>query len=380
MEARETCSRSFSQSEKLAQPAFIAGPNQRVCLACADVCFPPGVTQLSSSMAPFVCECSGNGHECLFAQAHGSLTDLRAYGAKLLLQSRHDLVGRERIQSTVMAHLEMVKHFDPPDEALNVVPDEILALAFPAHGLRDEDAVLTALLAWFKTFFSWVGQEGLPCDKCQSTNTKLTLSSGPNAEERLWSASYVELFRCGECKAVTRFPRFNNAQKLLLTRRGRCGEFAQAFTFILNSLGFSTRLVLDLTDHVWTEFWSDNRCRWVCVDTGENKADTPLLYEIGWGKKLNYTFSIASNQVVDSTRRYTQDYDAVLQRRDICGEEWLEKWLHDLNLKLGADMDAIGVEKNLLAEGLGRSDPVKPEELEGRKTGSDEWKAARNEL
>jgi peptide-N4-(N-acetyl-beta-glucosaminyl)asparagine amidase len=49
----------------------------------------------------------------------------------------------------------------------------------------------------------------------------------PNAEERRFHAGVVELYYCDSCHRVTRFPRYNHPGKLLQTRRGRCGEWAQ---------------------------------------------------------------------------------------------------------------------------------------------------------
>jgi peptide-N4-(N-acetyl-beta-glucosaminyl)asparagine amidase len=90
-----------------------------------------------------------------------------------------------------------------------------------------------------------------------------------------------QVYACPQCRSRTRFPRYNDAVKLLETRRGRCGEWANCFTLCCRAVrltckahsehshrgrgavrtpraqvGLEVRWVLDFTDHVWTEHWS----------------------------------------------------------------------------------------------------------------------------
>ena len=59
-----------------------------------------------------------------------------------------------------------------------------------------------------------------------------------------------------------------------------------------------------------------------------------MLYEGGWGKKLTYIISCSSFETVDVTRRYTNKWPEVLQRRLEVPEGWLSRTLLQLNTQL----------------------------------------------
>jgi peptide-N4-(N-acetyl-beta-glucosaminyl)asparagine amidase len=117
-------------------------------------------------------------------------------------------------------------------------------------------------------------------------------------------------------------PRYHSKPvKLLETRQGRCGEWANCFTLILRSFGFQTRRVLDWTDHVWCEFYSDLEHRWIHVDPCEGTLDKPKVYDHGWGKKLTYVIATSIEEIQDVTKRYVIDRDALKKRRLLVREE-----------------------------------------------------------
>ena len=61
-----------------------------------------------------------------------------------------------------------------------------------------------------------------------------------------------------------------------------------------SSAGLDTRYILDVTDHVWAEYYSEAMQRWVHLDPCEAAYDTPHLYEVG------------SSEISSATRQASQ--------------------------------------------------------------------------
>ncbi|KAI9316425.1 hypothetical protein BX666DRAFT_1950459 [Dichotomocladium elegans] len=239
---------------------------------------------------------------------------------------------------------------------------------------------------WFKhEFFTWVTLP--PCDYCGSENVEELGRGEPTEDDIKWGARFVETYRCLVCRNITRFPRYNDCWKLLETRRGRCGEWANVFTLCCRAVGTEARLVYDKTDHVWTEIYSEAKERWIHCDSGEEAWDQPLLYSEGWGKKLNYVIAFSAVEAYDVTKRYTRHWSDVLKRRTLAREEKLREFLDGLTQERQRDLDEK--RKEILNERRKREEKeldhavnrkhVSEKELAGRKTGSIEWRRARGE-
>ncbi|XP_019484218.1 PREDICTED: peptide-N(4)-(N-acetyl-beta-glucosaminyl)asparagine amidase [Hipposideros armiger] len=249
--------------------------------------------------------------------------------------------------------------------------------------ISDEDFLLLELLHWFKEeFFQWVNN--ILCSKCGG-QTKSRGALFPNDDERKWGANRVEDHYCDACQFSNRFPRYNDPEKLLETRRGRCGEWANCFTLCCRALGFEARYIWDYTDHVWTEVYSPSQQRWLHCDACEDACDKPLLYEVGWGKKLSYVIAFSKDEVVDVTWRYSCKHEEVIARRTKIKEEVLRETINGLNKKRQMSLSENRRKELLqriiveLVEFISPKTP-KPGELGGRTSGSMAWRVARGEM
>lgn len=204
-----------------------------------------------------------------------------------------------------------------------------------AVGGSDSNALfLQRLCRWFQSYMSWVNAP--PCKTCGSKDTEMKTVRGPETEEeKEGQAKRVEVYYCPDCSDnTTTFPRYNKAAKLLETRQGRCGEYANLFGLFCRAVGFETRLVLDWSDHLWTEVRLGDS--WFMADACEGVIDKPSMYEHGWGKDgLSYMIGIGRDHVVDVTPRYTRQYmtdDFQTRRRaHTKSEETSERILEQLN-------------------------------------------------
>jgi hypothetical protein len=98
--------------------------------------------------------------------------------------------------------------------------------------------------------------------------------------------------------------RHNDPMEIIAYRRGRCGEFSILFTSVCLAHNYRARLVLDLSDHVWTEVWNSQERRWVHVDPSEKRIDDPLMYERDWKKNLKGVYTFENGNLENVTKNY----------------------------------------------------------------------------
>ncbi|CAJ1418276.1 unnamed protein product [Effrenium voratum] len=291
--------------------------------------------------------------------------------------------------------LQMVQRYELWDlqrQALEEIP--VCGIDAGIDGSESyELAFLRRMLRWYKhEFFTWTNAPR--CDFCRSTDTKTIGGTEPTPEEQHFLAFKVEVAKCNACGQQTRFPRYNDPAKLLETRTGRCGEWANCFTLLCRALGYEARHVHDWTDHVWTEVFSDSEQRWIHLDSCEAAFDSPLMYEKGWGKKLTYCIGFARDHVTDVTRRYTQKFEELLTRRTACTEQDLSRTVAALSEfaldRSVSQLPAAAAEARraqLASRGAAEQTQLaaaqsgaKAEEEVGRTSGDAAWREQRGEL
>lgn len=242
------------------------------------------------------------------------------------------------------------------------------------------EQMMLKLMKWFKeSFFEWV--DSPTCQFCSST----TKFKGINHETNEKNVKYAEIYECENCHLITDFKRYGICEQLLTIRKGRCGEWAYCFTLFCRALGWEARLVIDQTDHVWTEVWSLQQKRWIHCDPCETALDKPLLYEKGWGKKLSYIIAYSNEEVQDVTWRYTSSSNNVLKRRTLCTENELLNTILSLSQQRQNNLSSLRskylAERRLkeCIELLFDCKSTNNENFGGRTSGALTWRLARGE-
>ncbi|KAH1071674.1 hypothetical protein GLYMA_03G246500v4 [Glycine max] len=323
---------------------------------------------------------------------------LQAEEEALMLQQYVASENPREFDSRVRPHVSQVRMYEDAtrqEAARKSVPMEeleekaLVSLAkegnFKPSKIEQDHAFLLQLLFWFKRSFRWVNSPS--CHDCGNETVGQGMAP-PLPSETLYGASRVELYRCTVCSQLTRFPRYNDPMKLVETREGRCGEWANCFTFYCRAFGYESRLILDFTDHVWTECFSQFLGRWMHLDPCEGIYDKPLLYEKGWGKKLNYVIAIAKDGVYDVTKRYTRKWHEVLSRRTIITEPSLSSLLSNITKEsrrgfasqLLSIIEVRDMEENKELERSLHAEDDESLSLPGRRSGNEEWRKSRLEM
>ncbi|MDE1763294.1 MAG: transglutaminase domain-containing protein [Thaumarchaeota archaeon] len=188
----------------------------------------------------------------------------------------------------------------------NIIPKDVL-----------EGDLIPSLLRWFKNFMTWAPNR-IACDKCNAGDDspmQVKIETGNS-----WQVRKTEIHTCSKCGAERIIPRYSDVLKIAETRYGRCGEWSILFGAVLNSVSIQSRIAYDYLDHCWNEIFLDNK--WFHADSTfqyPHSFDNPHYYERNWKKQYVYVIAFSQDRIEDVTNRYTEQWDAVLSRRQGLG-------------------------------------------------------------
>ena len=223
-------------------------------------------------------------------------------------------------------------------EVVNNIP-------FDDFGDASDVALIEAACKWFKdTYFQYIDKP--KCHICGKETTKEE-DCRPTYKEASDGAYTVWRYRCAECDAITRFPRYLSAAKLIETHCGQSIEASILLACVLNSLGFPPRIVCNMQyDRMWIEVFVDNLQTFVHVDPVEGVVDSPFIYE-QWGRKCYWVVAVGQHDCTDVTARYTQHADENIEARgEIFPEDTYQQLigLRNSTWKFNADADLVDQE------------------------------------
>lgn len=320
-----------------------------------------------------------------------SMNTLHGYKQELLNIITEDkkckLVENNFLKEISSTSLTMLKFEDTvlQNKALNNLPTEDIKLYLDLNKYNTDliyhEEMMLKLMKWFKeSFFKWFDTPS--CQFC-SNSTKFKGINNDKLEENI---KYTEIYECENCNLITDFKRYGICEQLLINRKGRCGEWANCFTLFCRAFGWESRLIIDKTDHVWTEVWSIQQKRWIHCDPCETALDKPLLYEKGWGKKLSYVIAYSNEEVQDVTWRYTRNNNDVLKRRTLCTENELLNTILSLSEQRQHNLSLLRqkylAKRRLIEcmELLFQPTNIDTENYGGRTSGALAWRLAREEI
>ena len=99
-------------------------------------------------------------------------------------------------------------------------------------------------------------------------------------------------------------PRHEDPFDIIQYGQGKCREFSILFTAACLANGYRARLILDLSDHAWTEVWNPELKRWTHIDPSEKRLDDPEMYERDWKKNLKEVYAFENGRYVNVTNAY----------------------------------------------------------------------------
>ena len=257
---------------------------------------------------------------------------------------------------------QMISHILDENDTVEILS----AIPWDEFGEAQDKALIEVATKWFhESYFKY--QEKPVCHVCGKETTKEDNDARPTAQEAQDGAYTVWRYRCPECEAITRFPRYLSSRKINETKTGQSIESTILLGAVLNALGFQPRVVCNMEyDRMWLEVYVDALETFVHVDPTEGIVDAPFIYE-QWGRKCRWVIAVAMHDCTDVTSRYTRNPDEVIEKRnEVFPEESYQQiiGLRNATWKYNADAELVEQETEHQTNDKIFADPRELNELE----------------
>jgi peptide-N4-(N-acetyl-beta-glucosaminyl)asparagine amidase len=135
------------------------------------------------------------------------------------------------------------------EEIFHQCREELVPEAFYTEEATNEREAVLILAKHFQTkVMTWVNCP--PCGHCGTAENVDRQDTTVKPLDENGATCRVEVVWCQKCETASEFPRYNSVRRLLQSRKGRCGEYANLFGCLCRAVGLETRYILDFTDHV----------------------------------------------------------------------------------------------------------------------------------
>ena len=227
------------------------------------------------------------------------------------MQSNCSTLDFDALKNSFLFYKTVTSQYEDPqvlDSVRNLIPKDVLEGA----------DLVPSLLKWFTGFMTWTPNQ-ISCNNCTDDSKSLMRVKVQTGDS--WRVRKTEIYTCNKCGAEKIIPRYSDVLKIAQERYGRCGEWSILFGAVLNSVSVKSRIAYDYLDHCWNEAYVDGK--WFHVDSTfqyPHSFDNAHYYEKNWKKQYVYVIAFSQDKIEDVTDRYTEQWDAVLSRRNSLGK------------------------------------------------------------
>ncbi|OHT17496.1 hypothetical protein TRFO_02525 [Tritrichomonas foetus] len=207
------------------------------------------------------------------------------------------------IKSINIARELIIRAFSPDNRAIM-----LSLMPIKEFNEKSDIELVIAALDWFKNKFNID-----PSVKCKYCHSKAVYYRKDNVTlyERDKGAVHTNVFKCPNCGAHIRKPRFLNTLEIVKQNFTCREDNVFLFLSVLKALSVEARIVIIPPRFYLIEFYSTEQQRFIHLDPYQFTFDAPLTYEGHWRMKVREVVAIGEFECVDVTPRYSRRRNSI---------------------------------------------------------------------